>query len=132
VYWDALTALGLMIAFYYGITGYASVVYYRKVLFRSAKNFLGMGVLPLVGALILTWAFWQSVVDLASPLSSYTCTDPEDVATCASLFGLGVPLALSVMFGILGVILLVVWRLRAPEFFRRKREVFQPESEPAG
>ncbi len=67
VYWDALTALGLMIAFYYGITGYASVIYYRKVLFRSVKDFVGMGVLPLFGAVILTWAFWQSVIDLDEP-----------------------------------------------------------------
>jgi amino acid transporter len=131
VYWDALTALGLMIAFYYGITGYASVIYYRKVLFRSVKDFVGMGLLPLFGAVVLTWAFWQSVIDLMSPLSSYTCTDPEDVATCASLFGLGVPLALSILLGILGVILLVAWRLKAPEFFARKREVFQPEPEVA-
>ena len=131
VYWDALTALGLMIAFYYGITGYASVIYYRKVLFRSVKDFVGMGLLPLFGAVVLTWAFWQSVVDLTSPLSSYTCTDPEDVTTCANLFGLGVPLALSILLGILGVILLVAWRLKAPEFFQRKREVFQPEPEVA-
>jgi hypothetical protein len=48
------------------------------------------------------------------------------------MFGLGVPLALSIMFGILGVILLVAWRLKAPEFFQRKREVFQPKSESAG
>ena len=131
VYWDALTALGLMIAFYYGITGYASVIYYRKVLFRSVKDFVGMGLLPLFGAVVLTWAFWQSVIDLMSPLSSYTCTDAEDVTTCANLFGIGVPLALSILLGILGVILLVAWRLKAPEFFQRKREVFQPEPEVA-
>jgi amino acid transporter len=126
VYWDALTALGLMIAFYYGITGYASVLYYRRVMFRSLKNFVGMGVLPLVGALVLTWAFVQSVIDLASPLSSYTCTDSEDAATCANLFGMGVPLALSIGFLILGLILLVLWRMMAPEFFRQRRHVFEP------
>ena len=132
VYWDALTALGLMIAFYYGITGFASVIYYRKVMFRSFKDFVGMCVLPLTGALILTWAFVQSVIDLASPLSSYTCTDPEDASTCANLFGMGVPLALSIGLLILGIILLVLWRLKSPEFFTRKREVFQPEPEVAG
>ena len=94
VYYDALTALGLMIAFYYGLTGYASAIYYRKVLFRSVKNLVGMGLLPLAGGLILTWAFVQSIIDLADPISSYTCTDPEDPATCAQLFGMGVPLAL--------------------------------------
>ena len=67
VYYDALTALGLMIAFYYGLTGYASAIYYRKVLTKSARNFVGMGVLPLAGGLILTWAFVQSIIDLADP-----------------------------------------------------------------
>ncbi len=78
VYYDALTALGLMIAFYYGLTGYASAIYYRHVLTKSWKNFVGMGVLPLAGGLMLTWAFVQSIIDQADPLSSYTCTDPED------------------------------------------------------
>jgi amino acid transporter len=125
VYYDALTALGLMIAFYYGLTGYACVIFYRRVLFKTAKNFLGMLVLPLVGGLILTWAFFKSIIDLTDPLSSYTCTDPEDVTTCAQLFGMSVPLALSIGFLILGLVLMVVWMLRAPEFFRRRPEKFE-------
>lgn len=131
VYYDALTALGLMIAFYYGITGYASVIYYRHVLTKSWKNFVGMAVLPVVGGLILTWAFVQSVIDLANPLSSYTCTDPEDPATCAQLFGIGVPLALSIMFLVAGLVLMVIWWVRHPAFFRFKPEAFDPEREPS-
>jgi amino acid transporter len=131
VYYDALTALGLMIAFYYGLTGYASAIYYRKVLFRNVKDFIGMGVLPLLGALILTWAFVQSIIDLADPLSSYTCTDPEDPATCAQLFGIGVPLALSIIFLVVGLVLMVLWWIRSPAFFRWKPEVFDPERPPA-
>jgi amino acid transporter len=126
VYWDAIAALGLMIAFYYGLTGYASVIYYRRVLFRSVKNFVGMGVLPLVGALILTWAFYQSVVDLADPLNSYSCTDPEDVSTCASILGVGVPLAVAIIFGVIGLVLMILWRIRSPGFFRRPIETFDP------
>jgi hypothetical protein len=87
--------------------------------------------MPLVGALILTWALVQSVIDLADPLSSYTCTDPENPATCAQLFGMGVPLALSIGFLILGLVLLVLWRLRAPEFFKRHRETFAEGRGPA-
>lgn len=132
VYYDALVALGLMVAFYYGLTGYAAVVYYRKVLFRSLKNVVGMGVLPLAGALILTWAFVQSVIDLTNPLSSYTCTDPEDVTTCAQLLGMSVPLALSIGFVILGLVLMLLWWWRAPAFFRRPRETFQEDRAPAG
>ena len=33
-------SLGLMIAFYYGLTGFACVVYYRRELFKSVKNFV--------------------------------------------------------------------------------------------
>jgi amino acid transporter len=131
VYYDALTALGLMIAFYYGLTGYASVIYYRKVLFRSAKNFVGMGVLPLLGGVILTWAFFQSIIDQADPTSSYTCTDPEDPATCAQLFGIGVPLALSIVFLVLGIVLMILWWVRSPAFFRFKPEAFDPDQPPS-
>src|SRR5262249_46482285 len=46
---DSVTALGFMIAFYYGITGLACIVYYRKALFRSAKNAVFVGLLPLLG-----------------------------------------------------------------------------------
>jgi amino acid transporter len=119
VYYDALTALGLMIAFYYGLTGLACVVYYRKVMFTTAKNFLGMFLLPMVGFLILAWAFFQSIWDLTNPLTSYTCTDPEDVATCAQIMGISIPLALSIFFLIAGLVLMVIWQLRAPAFFRR-------------
>ena len=133
VYYDALTALGLMIAFYYGITGYASAIYYRQGavpqrqgLRRDGRPAARRRPDPDMGVLC------SRSSTSPSPLSSYTCTDPEDAATCAQLFGMGVPLALSIIFGILGVILLVIWRVRAPEFFRRRREVFQPELEAAG
>ena len=35
-----------MIAFYYGLTGFACVIYYRRELFNSARNFVMIGVLP--------------------------------------------------------------------------------------
>ena len=73
----------------------------------------------------------QSVIDLASPLSSYTCTDPEDASTCANLLGMGVPLAISIAFLILGVVLMVIWMLRSPEFFRRRPEAFKEGPKPA-
>jgi amino acid transporter len=125
VYYDALTALGLMIAFYYGITGYATPIYYRKVMSRSLKNFVGMCVLPVTGAVILSLAFLKSVFDLADPLNSNSCTDPNDASTCANLFGIGVPLALSIGFLILGLVLMVLWMVRSPEFFRRRTEAFE-------
>jgi amino acid transporter len=116
VYYDAIAALGLMIAFYYGLTGYASAVFYRHELLKSVKNFFGMGVLPLAGGVILTWAFVQSVIDLSDPANSYTG---------AEWFGVGVPLALAVASAILGVVLMLIWWWRSPTFFRRKLETYE-------
>ncbi len=46
---DSVTAIGFMIAFYYGITGLACIIYYRKAIFRSGRNFVLAGLLPLAG-----------------------------------------------------------------------------------
>ncbi len=43
---DSLTALSLLIAFYYGLTGIACAIYYRRELTKSVKNFLLIGVGP--------------------------------------------------------------------------------------
>ena len=41
---DTVSALALMIAFYYALSGLACVVYYRRELFKSVSNFLFIGV----------------------------------------------------------------------------------------
>ena len=43
---DSIAALGLMIAFYYGLTGFACTWYYRKEIFKSVKAFFAVGVMP--------------------------------------------------------------------------------------
>ena len=55
---DSLTALSLMIAFYYALTGFACAIFYRHELTKSVKNFFFIGVGPVVGALI--WASCSS------------------------------------------------------------------------
>ena len=45
----SIAAVGIMIAFYYGLTGFACVVYYRRYLLRSVKNFVLVGLLPFTG-----------------------------------------------------------------------------------
>ena len=62
--YDTLSALSLMIAFYYALTGLACAVYYRRELTKSVKNFLFIGVGPLVGAAILGYLFVKSAIDL--------------------------------------------------------------------
>ena len=115
---DAIAALGLMIAFYYGLTGYACAIYYRRELLKSARNFFFIGVAPVVGALMLTAIFVKSCVDLS---------DPANSASGNSWFGVGPPLVIGLGFLVMGVVLMIFWRLAGhPEFFGRKLETADP------
>ena len=46
ILFDSIAALGLMIAFYYGLTGFACTIYYRRELAQSVKTFFLIGVAP--------------------------------------------------------------------------------------
>lgn len=65
ILYDAISAIGLQIAVYYGLAGLAVVVAYRKMLFKSAGNFLLGGVWPLFGALFMFWIFFESLGELS-------------------------------------------------------------------
>ncbi|MFG2989453.1 amino acid permease [Streptomyces sp. NPDC048257] len=54
---DSIESVGLAIAFYYGLTGFACVWYYRRVLTRSTKDFLSKGLLPGLGGLMMLSVF---------------------------------------------------------------------------
>jgi amino acid transporter len=63
---DAISAIGLQIAVYYGLAGLAVVVAYRKRLTRSPSDFLFGGLWPLCGALFMFWIFVESLGELSS------------------------------------------------------------------
>jgi hypothetical protein len=106
-----------MIAFYYGITGFACAIYYRRELLRSVKTFLLIGVGPTLGGAILLASFFKSCYDLSKP---------ENSESGDSWFGLGPPLVIGVGFLVLGVVPMLLWRVQNPEFFRRRPEVADP------
>jgi amino acid transporter len=114
ILFDSLAALGLMISFYIGITGFACAIYYRRELLRSVKNFFFVGVGPTVGGLILFYLLIKNGIELADPANSESGN---------SWFGLGPPLLIAVFFMILGVILMVIQWRKVPEFFNRRVEV---------
>ncbi|QNP74558.1 APC family permease [Streptomyces roseirectus] len=62
---DAISAIGLQIALYYGLTGLAAVVAYRRLLLSSPVTFLLGGVWPLCGALFMFWIFAESLGELS-------------------------------------------------------------------
>ncbi len=112
---DSLSALSLMIAFYYGLTGFACAIYWRRELTASVKNFLFIGVAPIIGALMLTYLLYESAIQIADPKASYSGSE---------VLGLGLPLVIALVFMLGGVLLMVLWRLFGPEpakeFFRRR------------
>lgn len=127
ILFDSLAALGLMISFYIGLTGFACAIYYRHELLRSVKNFFFVGLGPAIGAVILFYLLIKNGIELADPANSESGN---------SWFGLGPPLVIAAFFLVLGFVLMAVQWRAVPEFFRKRAEVAPPgflegESEPA-
>src|SRR3954454_2867174 len=70
ILFDSLAALGLMISFYIGLTGFACTIYYRREIFRSIKNLFFVGLGPLVGGLILFYLLIKNAIELSDPANS--------------------------------------------------------------
>jgi amino acid transporter len=69
---DSAASVGLLIAFYYGLTGFACVWFFRRDLRTSAHALLVKGVLPLFGGLTLLGAFVLSIKSYWPAASSYS------------------------------------------------------------
>ena len=110
---DSVTALGVMIAFYYGLTGLACFWYFRKTLTQSTRNLFMRGILPLLGWAIM-WAIGAySLLQDWGPGSSYTSwTIPGVHWHVGGAFILGAGMLL------LGLILVAVVPPFLPAFFR--------------
>jgi len=122
---DAFTSLALTIAFYYGFTGLACIVYYRRHLFTSVKNFVYIGLMPFIGFAVLMFVLVKAVVDYSKPHAGYA----------KPFLGIGSPVAIALLMIILGVIWMIVQRISMPAFFKRRPEVVDPgivAASPAG
>jgi amino acid transporter len=58
---DAISAIGLQICVYYGLAGLTVVVAFRKIILKSVKNALLIGLLPLIGAVFMFWILGESI-----------------------------------------------------------------------
>lgn len=114
---DAFTSLSLTIAFYYGITGFACVIYYRRHLLDSVRNFVMIGVLPFAGGCVLTFILIKAVIEYSAADGGYA----------KPFLGIGSPIAIALLTIVLGLISMVIQRVWMPEFFKRKPEVVDPE-----
>ena len=115
---DSITGLAFQIAFYYGLTGFACTIYYRKELFKSLKNFIMVGVAPTLGGLLLAGIFVKAFND-------YNTTSTE-VNYTGGVLGIGTPVAIGVGLLLVGVVVMVFANFAYPKFFKRKTEVADP------
>jgi amino acid transporter len=104
---DSIAAVGLLIAFYYGLTGFACVWFYRKTLTKTPRDFLMRGIIPFLGGVILLAAF---------VIAGYQYADPEYGNT--KMLGIGGVFVLGIGSLLLGVVLMYVWNGMRPAYFR--------------
>jgi amino acid transporter len=110
---DAFTSLAITIAFYYGFSGYACVIYYRKQLFESWRKFVTLCLIPGLAALFLTWIIVKAFIQYSAADGGYA----------KPIFGIGSPIAIALLTIVLGIIGMLIQRFTMPAFFRRKREI---------
>jgi hypothetical protein len=114
---DSIASVGLLIAFYYGMTGFTAPVFYRHTLTKSVRNFFMRGVIPFLGGLILLAAFLQAAHDYwlvgpnADSTTSWTMPFPPHWAI-GGIFLTGIGAL------VLGVVLMIVTWIAMRPFFR--------------
>ncbi|CAH0165116.1 Serine/threonine exchanger SteT [Arthrobacter sp. Bi83] len=96
---DSISSISLFIAFYYALTGFACVWYFRRTLRNSARNLWFRAILPLIGAVLLTAAFFVSAAQMWDPAYGDS-----------QIFGVGGAFVSGVVLLALGVVLAVVCR----------------------
>jgi amino acid transporter len=104
---DAISSIGLQIAFYYALAGFAVVVAYRRLILKSAKNFVFIGLWPLAGAIFMVWVFVESIPSLGATVD---------------IIGLGTLLV--------GLVPMAIYWAKGSEYFVR-RPLELPGEEPA-
>lgn len=117
--WDTITAMGIMVCFYYGITGLAAFWYFRGTWFASARNFFFRFLLPLVGGLTLMVMFVETLIDSIDPsYGSGSAMFATRYVDGVAQDGIGVVFVAGVLILGVGVVLMILQAIRAPGFFR--------------
>ncbi|GAB3128255.1 APC family permease [Glaciibacter psychrotolerans] len=106
-------SIGLMIAFYYGLTGFACVWYYRTTMWSSFRHVIMRGLFPLLGGLMLTAAFIYGVQQYALPDWLQDAN-----GTNVTIFGIGAVAVVGIGSMVVGVVVMFIWWAVRPDFFR--------------
>ncbi len=111
---DAVSAIGVMIAFYYGLTGFACAWYYRKELSASSRNLWMQGILPVIGGLMLYFILGWSLYFYWKPVNSYTSWSMP----FPPHWDIGGVFLIDVACVVLGIVLMFIYQSLRPPFFR--------------
>ncbi len=107
---DTISALGFAVCFYYGFTGLACAVYFRRDIFKSARNFFFAGLVPVVGGLMMAY--------VAIKAYSYYNTAGNNYSKPVA--GIQTPIFVGIGGLILGIILMFASWPFFGGFFQRK------------
>jgi amino acid transporter len=106
-------AIGLQIAFYYGLTGIACAWFYRKTLTSSTRKFIMRGVIPLLGGLFL-FAMFVYAAKIYANADNLT----DDNGNNVTIFGIGAVAVVGIGALLLGLVLLAIQWAVSPAYFR--------------
>jgi amino acid transporter len=112
VLFDTIIAIGFPICFYYGFTGFASAVYYRHELLNSVRDFVLLGLAPLLGGLMLFAVGGYAAVHYGHAANVFS----------KPILGITMPIWLGIGGLVLGLVLMIVARFYHREYFSRKLE----------
>ena len=107
---DTISALGFAICFYYGFTGLACAVYFRRDLFKSARNFILAGVMPVAGGIMMGYVGVKAFSYYSTAGNNYS----------KALFGIQTPILVGIGGLILGIVLMFASWPFFPAFFHRR------------
>jgi len=113
---DSVAAIGFPIVFYYGFTGFACAVYYRRELGKSLHNLILLGVGPFLGGLLMFAVGVKGAVYYGHKAN----------VSSSPILGITLPLWMGIGGLILGFFAMLASRPYFKEYFSRTRETAPP------
>ena len=104
---DTILSIGLAIAFYYGLTAFSAVWYFRAEALLSVRDFFVLFLMPLLGGIMLLAAFVKSAIDMWDVDYGYTV-----------LFDVGGVFVMGMGSLLIGVVFMLIWQFLRPAYFR--------------
>jgi amino acid transporter len=110
---DSISALGFAVCFYYGFTGLACAIYFRRELRRNLRILFLAGLVPLAGCIAMFGIFGKAFDYYSTAGNNYS----------KPLFGIEIPIVIGIGGLLLGVPLMLICAAKYRQFFKRRPEV---------